>query len=366
MLRLTRVRAVVPAVLAPLLLVTPLAASACSASTAPSPTVATTSATDTRTAATAATTEPSARREQLDTQRRVLVISVDGLRSSIFGELGDADLPTFARLRDQGASTLDARTAVEQTETLPDHTGMVTSRRIDADQGGHGVTWNTDEPGTTVQQAAGEPVGSVFSRVHAAGGSTALFAGKSKFSLFQRSWPRGLDRYTYDTRGARLVAKARRDLRTEARTVTFLHLAAPDLAGHAHGWGSPEYADAVRTVDGWLADVLRTVEGKPVLRKHLTILLTADHGGTGLNHVDATLPEDYTIPFITWGDGVAEDADLYALNDDYRDPQDGRPGYAMKRQPVRNADVANLALDLLGLRAIPGSTVGTAQTLDLQ
>jgi hypothetical protein len=306
------------------------------------------------------------RREQLDTERRVLVVSVDGLRSSIFDELGEADLPTFARLRDEGASTLDARTAVEQTETLPDHTGMVTSRRIDADQGGHGVTWNTDEPGTTVQQAAGEPVGSLFSRAHAAGGSTALFTGKSKFSLFQRSWPQGLDRYTYDTNGARLVTKARRDLRREARTVTVLHISAPDLAGHAHGWGSSEYADAVRTVDGWLADILSTVEGKPVLRKHLTILLTADHGGTGLNHVDPTLPEDYTIPFLTWGDGVAEGADLYALNDDYRDPQDGRPGYAMKRQPVRNADVANLALDLLGLRAIPGSTVGTAQDLDLR
>ena len=115
--------------------------------------------------------------------------------------------------------------------------------------------------------------------------------------------------------------------------MTFLHLSAPDLAGHAHGWGSSEYADAVRTVDGWLADVLGTVEGKPVLRKHLTILLTADHGGTGTNHVDPTLPEDYTIPFLAWGDGVAEGADLYDLNDDYRDPQDGRPGYAMKRQP---------------------------------
>lgn len=304
--------------------------------------------------------------EQLDTERRVLVVTVDGLRSSVLGELGPEELPVLTRLRDEGASTLEARTAVEQTETLPNHTSMLTGRRIDAELGGHGVTWNTDEPGTTVQEAAGEPVGSLFSRVHAAGGTTALFTGKSKFSLFQRSWPEGLDRYTLREDGARLVALARRDLRREARTVTFLHLAAPDVAGHAHGWGSEEYADAVRAVDGWLGEVLDTVASRRVLREHLTLVLTADHGGSGLGHADPTRPEDYRIPFLAWGDGVAADADLYALNEDYRDPGRRRPGYAAERQPVRNADVANLALDLLGLGPIPDSTVGTAQQLDLE
>ena len=308
---------------------------------------------------------PAQRRaEELSTKRRVLVISVDGLRSSALSELDASELPTFTRLREEGAGTLDARTVVEQTETLPDHTSMVTGRRIDADRGGHGVTWNTDEPGTTVHQAAGEKVGSVFARVHRAGGTTALFTGKSKFSLFQRSWPKALDRYTLDGRGGRLVRKARKDLRRETRTLTFLHLAAPDLAGHAHGWTSSRYADAVRTVDGWLADILATVASKPVLRKHLTIVLTADHGGSGRGHTDPTVLEHYRVPFLTWGAGVAA-ADLYDLNPDYRAPRRRRPGYAAERQPVRNGDVANLALDLLGLRAVPGSTIGTAQELDL-
>ena len=151
--------------------------------------------------AVASTGAPSAeqrRAEQLDTKRRVLVISVDGLRSSVLTELDASEIPTLTRLRKEGAGTLDARTVVEQTETLPDHTSMATGRRIDADRGGHGVTWNTDQPGTTVHQAAGEGVGSVFARVHRAGGTTALFTGKSKFSLFERSWPKALDRYTLD------------------------------------------------------------------------------------------------------------------------------------------------------------------------
>jgi hypothetical protein len=70
------------------------------------------------------------------------------------------------------------------------------------------------------------------------------------------------------------------------------------------------------------------------------------------------------VPFLTWGKGV-EAADLYALNPDYKKPRRKRPGYAAARQPVRNGDVANLALDLLGLRAVPGSTIGTAQDLVL-
>ena len=304
------------------------------------------------------------RAEQVAGKRRVLVISVDGLRSSVLDELDASEVPTFTRLREEGAGTLDARTVVEQTETLPDHTSMITGRRIDADHGGHGVTWNTDEPGTTVQGAAGEQVGSVFALVHRAGGTTALFTGKSKFSLFQRSWPTAVDRFTLDTRGARLVRKARKDLRRDTRTLTFLHLAAPDLAGHAHGWTSSRYADAVRTVDGWLSDVLATVESKPVLRKHLTIVLTADHGGSGQGHTDPTVLEHHRVPFLTWGKGV-EAADLYTLNPDYKKPRRKRPGYAAARQPVRNGDVANLALDLLGLRAVPGSTIGTAQGLDL-
>ena len=117
-------------------------------------------------------------------------------------------------------------------------------------------------------------------------------------------------------------------------------------------------------MDGWLGDVLDTVASKPVLRKHLTIVLTSDHGGSGKGHADATVREHYRVPFLTWGAGVDAE-DLYALNPTYKKPRSKRPGYGAERQPVRNGDVANLALDLLGLRAIPGSTIGTDQDLVL-
>ncbi|HVQ19387.1 MAG TPA: hypothetical protein VMT27_10190, partial [Actinomycetes bacterium] len=80
----------------------------------------------------------------------------------------------------------NARTAREQTRTLPNHTGMLTGRRIDDRRGGHGVTFNSDT-GTTVHRAAGEYVTSVFDVVHDRGGSTALFTAKKKFALYLRA-----------------------------------------------------------------------------------------------------------------------------------------------------------------------------------
>ncbi len=106
--------------------------------------------------------------------------------------------PTLHRLIERGASTLNARTERELTDTLPNHTGMVTGRRIAARTGGHGVTWNDDRRRPpTVQRGRGAPGGvGVQRRSTAPVWATAVFASKSKFSLFERSWHRAIDRST--------------------------------------------------------------------------------------------------------------------------------------------------------------------------
>jgi hypothetical protein len=201
-------------------------------------------------------------------------------------------------------------------------------------------------------------VASVFSVVHGHGGSTALYSTKSKFSLYERSWPQGVGRFVVRQNQRRLVGLARADLVDGAPTFTFLHLSLPDRYGHARGGMSAPYLDAVRRTDAQLGTIVDALSGADV-----DVVLTADHGfaSGSTDHSARTNPENYRIPFLAWGPRVGH-GDLYAMNPSLRDPGDGRPGYAGV-QPVRNGDVANVALDLLGLGPVPGSRFDVRQDL---
>ncbi|WP_169570418.1 alkaline phosphatase family protein [Nocardioides insulae] len=293
---------------------------------------------------------------------RVLAVSVDGLSVQAIRRLGRGGAPALHRMLGHGAGTLNARTARETYVTLPNHTGMLTGRRVDADRGGHGVTWNHDRPGSTVHRAAGHRVGSIFSRVHGAGGRTALFAAKDKFSLFDRSWPIG--RFVVDHDNADLVTAAIADLRPARRAFTFVHLSLPDAAGHAHGGMSPKYLAAVREADAQVGRMLRAVHSGPRLRRQVRVILTADHGfAPGRRAHDADRMGNYRIPFLVWGRSIRR-ADLYRINPEFRRPGRRQSDYR-GRQPIRNAMLADLAADFLDLRSVRGSEFNHDQRLDV-
>lgn len=295
----------------------------------------------------------------------VVAISIDALSPQALRRLGRDGAPHLHRLIRQGASTLNARTERELTLTLPNHTGMVTGRRVEAATGGHGVTWN-DERLTppTVQAAAGGPVDSVFTVVDDAGLSAGFFASKAKFSLWDRSWPVATDTDTIIEDNADLVTAFRADLTSGPRAFRMLHLSEPDVVGHDQGFMGAAYLRAVRRTDRRVGAVLRTIRRDVALAGHTTVILTADHGGRGSGHSDPTKAYNYRVPFVVWGAGVDGGADLYELNPDYADPRRARTTYD-GTQPVRNGDVANLALDLLGLPPVPGSEHDAAQDLDV-
>ena len=149
----------------------------------------------------------------------------------------------------------------------------------------------------------------------------------------------------------RLVAR----LRTSPDELSFLHLAQPDTAGHASGFMSPAYLDAVRAADAQVGRILAAIRADADLRAHVAVVLTADHGGRGPSHADPTAASDYRVPFLVWGPGVARGADLYDLNPDRRRPPGAERTSYGGRQPARNGEVANLVTDLLDLPDVPGS-----------
>ena len=288
---------------------------------------------------------------------RVVVVSVDGLGSLWVTQ---STTPTLADLLAQGAGTLNARTEVEKTVTLPNHTGMVTGLRVKAAAGGHGVTWNH-----TSSRSVAPGTSSVFSAIAEDGGSSGVFVGKEKFEMWGRAWPGTIDDLDIHSRQSAVVRTAIEDLREDDHDLVFVHLAGPDSAGHDSGWGSDPYLDAVARADADIDRLVSSIVGDPELSREVVVIVTADHGGMPgtTEHLDRDRPENYTIPFLVWGPGITP-GDLYALNPDYRDPGDGRPGYAGP-QPVRNGDVANLVTDLLGLDPVPGSEFDAGHELDV-
>ena len=132
--------------------------------------------------------------------------------------------------------------------------------------------------------------------------STALFASKRKFDLYERTWnthgrpdPIGrndgrakIDRFTIDGDNTRLVAKLIAELRRSPREFTFVHLSLPDRVGHTHGFMGQEYLDAVQYTDRLLGRILDTVAARPALRGNTLVILTADHGGRGAAHSGAS------------------------------------------------------------------------------
>ncbi len=311
-----------------------------------------------------------------DAVNRVVAISVDGLNPKAIRKLGASGTPNFHRLMKQGASTLNARTAQEQTRTLPNHTGMLTGRRIDARRGGHGVTFNSDT-GTTVHRAAGRYVSSVFDVVHDHGGSTALFTAKEKFALYARTWNTNggadkvgrnngrakIDRFGVNTNNTQLVAAVTAELKRSPRTFTFVHLSLPDEAGHKSRFMGASYLRAVRQTDQLLGQILAAISSRPALRNQTLVVLTADHGGDGATHSTASKLANYRVPFMVWGPGVAAGRNLYSLNAAFRSPGSARTSYS-GRQPIRNGDLANLVTDVLDLPGVPGAQFNSRRTLN--
>jgi autotransporter-associated beta strand protein len=327
----------------------------------------------------------------------VIVISVDGLGGTYLGKLFDGTatggpyaIPNFTRLKNEGAGTLAAHCDNNNWETLPNHTSIITGRPRDG-VNGHNWTGNGD-PTMTIHANKGLPGGPVyvasgFDVAHDNGQRTGMYANKSKFMLFDTyaSYTGGgsynANNGAPDTTGANngrdkidnsyintaLGGIVVDTFITQQKSASpnqfaFLHINEPDAYGHSSDWGTATWNSQVVVVDTMLGKIFKLIEQDvPAMTGKTAIVLTADHG----NQDDPPTGADrYAVPFYVWGPGVSAGANLYTLNAGTRQVAASYPMTTYEgMQPIRNAEASNLALGLLGMGAIPGSTFNSTQNL---
>jgi hypothetical protein len=317
------------------------------------------------------------------TVERVIEISVDGLRGDLLEQLIANDpgrYPNFLRLKTESAFTFNARTDCNYTETTPNHVTIVTGRPVLQPLGWpptlhHGVSDNSANPAIIhVYNPALGYVPGVFDAVHDYGLSTAIYVSKTKLSIFDRSYneitgapdligvDNGRDKidtaYTLTSTPAIVNAL----VQEVPRHFTFIHMVELDTAGHNSGWGSETWKDALAGLDANLGIIFSLIDQNPAYQGNTAILLTADHGGGTGGHGNSSAPGNYTIPFFVWGPGMPSGSDLYDLFSNRFNPGPYWLDYTAAQQPLRNGDISNVALSLLGLDPIPGSPLVPART----
>jgi hypothetical protein len=258
---------------------------------------------------------------------RVCIISIDGLRPD---RALWADMPHLRSLAKNGTYTFWARTT-PLAITLPSHVSMlsgVTTRK-------HGIEWNRDLP---FAQPVYPAVPTIFEMAVQAGYSTGLVAGKSKFAVFNK--PGALSYVAIveqdgSADNAEVVRDAVAMIEQKKPQLLFVHFPSVDGTGHGRGWGSAEQLAAIEQTDRDLGEVLAAMD-RAGTRSSTVIIVSADHGGTGLGHG----PEDVRsrhIPWIIHGPGVRRGFDLTQLSN----------------LEVNTEDTAATACFLLGLRVAP-------------
>lgn len=233
------------------------------------------------------TPEPTFTATSTPLTRRVLILSIDGLRPDA---IPLAPMPTLMELIESSAYSLTAQT-IYPSVTLPSHSSMLSGLCPDK----HGVDWNDYEP------EKGFAIGiDLFDLAHAAGLQTAMFVGKEK--LRQVTEPGSTDIFQFiNDRDLIVTENLIQNFPTDFRLL-FIHFATTDDMGHVYGWLSGEQLSVIYRADQAIEKILTELDTRGI-RNETLIIITADHGGHEDFH-GTRLPEDMTIPWIASGAGI--------------------------------------------------------------
>lgn len=223
---------------------------------------------------------------------KVLLMLMDGMRPDAL-----SNVPLAQAMIARGASTMEAKT-VFPSVTLPCHMSLFHS----VDPGRHGTTTNLFMPQV-------RPIDGIFEVLKTAKKRTAMFynwhelrslcrPGALSFEYFLQGFSLGWEETTVPLTDAVIAHIKKYD-----PDFTFYYFAYPDEMGHAHGWMSAPYHNAVSFC--W-KEAKRIIDTLP---EDYVVIVLADHGGHDRTH-GTDMPEDMTIPMIITGGPFAAGTEL--------------------------------------------------------
>jgi len=228
----------------------------------------------------------------------VVIISIDGMRPD---RMLYANMPTVRSLLAKGAYTFWARTTAVSV-TLPSHVSMLTG----VTPAKHGISWNSDDLPFLETVYPKRPT--VMEMARQAGYSTAMSAGKTKFSALAK--PGTLQFVSLPQKGEgdennKFATDAAEKIILEHRPeVMFIHLPDVDATGHKYGWGSREQLAAIEQTDRDLQRIFAALTTGGIADRTV-VIISSDHGGAGKTHGPDD-PRSRHIPWIITGPHVRQ------------------------------------------------------------
>ena len=245
--------------------------------------------------------------------RRVVLVSVDGLRADAM-----AEMPALSALRSRAQWT-DSMLTVVPALTVPGHLSLFSGRDVTT----LGVTTNALDESAAMAMLMNNAT-SVFNWVHSAGGRSVAIIGGSLVPAHQLTTAQAffaLDALHAAPEATSAIIDQAIGVATsvDAPNMLFVHVSAVDAAGHAAGWVDANgqltatYTAAVRDADAQIARLTAALE--PALAAgDVALAITADHGGGQGEGCVASIPAerehctsqlgDRRIPFVLVGAGL--------------------------------------------------------------
>ncbi len=245
--------------------------------------------------------------------RRVVLVSVDGLRADAL-----AEMPSLTALRARAQWT-DSMLSVVPALTVPGHLSMFSGRDVTT----LGVTTNSLDEAAAIALLMNNAT-SVFNWVHSSGGRSVAIIGGELVPAHQLTTAQtffALDALHAAPEATNAIVDQAISVATatDAPNILFVHVSAVDAAGHTAGWVDANgqlttaYAAVVRDVDAQLARLTAALE--PALAAgEVALAITADHGGGAGEGCVVSIPAvrehctshlgDRRIPFLLVSAGL--------------------------------------------------------------